>query len=357
MPLRLGTIDPTAIRAGSGAVSRVYLGEEMVWPENVWRGVLEAISVLDAAAVMQRAGAGDIGATSALSGTAGRQRGTTAAMVAVSQLQASATRIKTASGTMVTHSAMVAAAQLLTQVFASASLDAVSALDVAASRNRRIAAGLVAASSLAGSASRLRTVTAGFQAISAFGTLAGLRTRLVSGSIAAVSALTGVADVEAGNAFVYWRLLSNTAVGDINLWDLQPDPTAGVFESGDLTGTDIAAGLTYANLKFFLASNVETTFGTLYQGNPFAASGARLITNTNAGVGSYLKFTFAAPVTIGSLKWYTLSGYPARQPSNMSLQHSDDGSSWTTYATLTNAGKISPATWLNISEGVTRAAT
>lgn len=181
------------------------------------------------------------------------------------------------------------------------------------------------------------------------------RGRRMAASVATFTQ-TGVA-VNYQVAKPYWRLVSNSATGDANLWDLEPNADAGMFESGDLTGTDVGAALTYANLKFFTSGDVETTFGTSWQGNPFASSGTRLISNTNTGVGSYLRFIFAVPRKFGSMKWYTLIGYPARQPSSMTLQYSSDGTTWTDYATLTNASKTRPATWQNIVKGGTHAST
>ena len=144
---------------------------------------------------------------------------------------------------------------------------------------------------------------------------------------------------------------------DGSLWDLEPNATSGVFESANLSGSDIAAGLAYANLKFFTSGDVESSFGAGQRGNPFAASGDRLVSSADMGIGSYLKFTFASPVKIGSMKWYTLTGFAVRQPNSMGLQYSNDGSSWNAYATLTNGSKISPATWQNIVRGGTHAAT
>jgi hypothetical protein len=158
------------------------------------------------------------------------------------------------------------------------------------------------------------------------------------------------------NAYPFWRLVSGSTMS-LNLWDLQPDATAIVSEAGDLSGADIAEGLAYANLHFFTSGDVESFFDATTKGNPFASSGNRLASATNMGVGSYLKFTFSKPVNFGSVKWYALTGFAARQPTTMTLQHSNDGSSWTSYATLTNGSTISPARWQNIVRGGTHAAT
>lgn len=159
-----------------------------------------------------------------------------------------------------------------------------------------------------------------------------------------------------GDAFPYWRLLSGSTLLS-NLWDLQPDATAIVSEAGDLSGTDIAEGLAYADLHYFTSGDAESFFDATTKGNPFASSGNRLASAANLGVNSYLKFTFASPVKFGSMKWYALTGFAGRQPTTMTLQHSNDGSSWTSFATLTNGSTISPATWQNIVRGGTHAAT
>lgn len=158
------------------------------------------------------------------------------------------------------------------------------------------------------------------------------------------------------DAYPHWRLVSGSTLA-ANLWDLQPDATAIMAESGDLTGTDIGALLAYTSLRYFTSGDVESFFDATTKGNPFASSGDRLASATNMGVGSYLKFTFNRPVRFGSMKWYALTGFAGRQPTTMTLQHSLDGTNWTAYATLTNSTPVSPATWQNIVRGGTHAAT
>ena len=199
---------------GDRPVKAVYRGAQKVWPLNVWVGALVADSILSGNAVLARAVAGGLVSVSDIVANPSRLRGVTGDVIVGSVLAATAMRTKSATGAIVAQSDMQAAASILTQKFATGSLDAISAVLAAASRDRAVAAALLVSSAMSAPASRLRSVVAGTTAISAIANAPALRFREVSGGFSSAAALAADATVEAAAA-VYSYIGKSSEIGTL----------------------------------------------------------------------------------------------------------------------------------------------
>lgn len=155
----------------------------------------------------------------------------------------------------------------------------------------------------------------------------------------------------------FWRFLANTAPPG-SYWDLRTTAggQAGVFESLNLSGTNIAQPLAHpGSLSFRNANGSLNTYGTGQEENIFAGAG-ELTSAISFPSGNYLLMDFGQPRVIGSVSWRSPSGFQ-RDIANMTLQFSNDNAAWVTFATLTNTGYIATPFWRNITQGSTVAAT
>ena len=154
----------------------------------------------------------------------------------------------------------------------------------------------------------------------------------------------------------YWRFVANAAPTDY--WDLDSASasTSGIFETPDLSGSDIASGLSYSSgISFRTPGGAVDTFGAGYQANIFGGAG-RLTTAINPPIGTYLYLDFGTLRQIRSVQWASLSGF-SRDSTSLALQYSLDGTAWFAWATLTNSPLTTTPFWRNITQNSTIAAT
>lgn len=197
MGVYFGDKPPKALWYGDKPITAVYRGAQQIWPLNVWAGAMVSASILSGNAVLARQIAGGLVSVSEITADPARLRQVVGSIGSVSTASGIATRIKGVTGAMVSQSAMSGAVTLVTQKFATGSMDAVSNLLAATSRDRQLDAALSAVSSMTSPASRLRQVYGAFASMSA---MDGNVTRLrgLSGAIASASVLSGAATVEEG---------------------------------------------------------------------------------------------------------------------------------------------------------------
>lgn len=156
----------------------------------------------------------------------------------------------------------------------------------------------------------------------------------------------------------YWRLLRLS--GGSSYWEYRADNTSdnGVFESGDLSGTDIAAALLgpyQANptVMHRNADGTKNSYGGGYDRNIFGQTGYMTSYGTYP-TDLWFDFGSGSQYIIGSIR--TFANTASYQAGSMKLQWSDDNSTWNDWATLNATGGVRNY-YRNIVEGATIAAT
>ena len=143
----------------------------------------------------------------------------------------------------------------------------------------------------------------------------------------------------------YWRLLAN----DISWVDPYGDcpyfhavPEYRFFESADASGTNVVSGKTaFSNVEYSSASLAcDGNTATYWQSNGSAAD-SRIpywLVDLGAGNGKNIRSM--------QLVGYSVTGFYAKQ---YLLQKSNDGSSWTTVATINTANTTSVQTFTSLA--------
>ncbi|MEO0385032.1 MAG: hypothetical protein AAF234_15915 [Pseudomonadota bacterium] len=155
----------------------------------------------------------------------------------------------------------------------------------------------------------------------------------------------------------YWKLTNDAGLN--NRWELNSTSAsdAGVFESSDLTGTDIGAGLNPPDgpaplqIAMRLADGSSTVETASVDGNPF--DGEDLYSLDTSVADFWMDFGEGRMIR----SMHYRAGSSLRSPTSMGLYHSADNITWTLHATLTNDSRHTTPFWRSIVEGGTIAAT
>lgn len=153
----------------------------------------------------------------------------------------------------------------------------------------------------------------------------------------------------------YWRLRDPVGTSFLT-WRIDNQLTQGIISAAsDLSGTNLAVALTTGtNFGFGNPGGYTSQTIALGNGNPFSEIGTDTIAMTTTA-DQTVHFDFGSAKTVGSLL-YQNNPDGSHQPTSMNLEYSSDDSSFSLFATLTNAGQITPSYWRNITKGSTIAA-
>ena len=172
-----------------------------------------------------------------------------------------------------------------------------------------------------------------------------------------------------GITATHWRFRATSfaaadggSPGAADYWAIEWHASNGIFAGATIGGTNLTNGLAYgaSGIAIFNASNVESVTGgynlnTMQDTNPGGTS--LMLTGAGVTAGFYLRVIFGSAVAIGAVSMRVQTGQAHRQPRAIALEYStDSGSTWTAYATLNNATKMTHPKWESITSGSTIAA-
>lgn len=148
-------------------------------------------------------------------------------------------------------------------------------------------------------------------------------------------------------AHSHWRINVTQNDGDVNFLAI-----AEVEMRASIGGADQCSGGT---------PSASTSDGTAPASSAFDNDSATRWSTTSGTLTGWLRYSFASPVDVVEITIQAHPATPARSPRVFSLQHSDDGSTWTDFASYTStgwtAGQIRTFVGVNASSASTPAIT